>query len=512
MLVHHFLEQSAAEWPEKVALVCGGQRLTYLEINLMANRLANGLREQGIRQGDRVGIYLGNTVETVIGIFAVLKAGGVFVIINPTTKLEKLLVILNNCRATGLITSWSAATQPDIASALLTSRLKFVLCAGPSTEMASVPRKLTILDFDSIQRDNSAEQHSLVSTERDLACLIYTSGTTGEPKGVMCGHNNIVFAATAIVQYLRNTHQDIVMNVLPLSFTYGLYQLLTMCQVGGTLILEESLAYPGAVLNQMQAEGVTGFPGVPTIFAMLLRLDFRAFDLSTLRYLTNAAAGLPTEHVLEIRRRLPRVAFYSMYGQTETARTLYLPPEWIDRKPESVGIPIPGTEVWIEDESGNRPEPGQIGELVVRGKHVMRGYWEATEATFERFRPGPLPREVRCYTGDLFRQDTDGFFYFVSRKDDIIKCKGQKVAPKEIEDVLHQVNGVIHAAVVGVPDPIFGQAIKAVLVVEDGVLSAKEVQAYCRAHLEDFMVPKYVEVRPVLPMTTSGKIKKRELV
>jgi acyl-coenzyme A synthetase/AMP-(fatty) acid ligase len=142
----------------------------------------------------------------------------------------------------------------------------------------------------------------------------------------------------------------------------------------------------------------------------------------------------------------------------------------------------------------------------------MRGYWEATEATFERFRPGPLPREVRCYTGDLFRQDTDGFFYFVSRKDDIIKCKGQKVAPKEIEDVLHQVNGVIHAAVVGVPDPIFGQAIKAVLVVEDGVLSAKEVQAYCRAHLEDFMVPKYVEVRPVLPMTTSGKIKKRELV
>lgn len=513
MVVHDFLEQSAGRWPKKVALVCSGRRLTYAEINLMANRLANGLRRQGIIQGDRVGIYLGNAVETVVGIFAVLKVGGTFVIINPTTKEEKLSVILNNCGATGLLMSWRAATQPTIASALTAcGGLKFIICIGPPEENASAPDGPVILDFDAIQRDNSAEQPPLANTDEDLACLIYTSGTTGEPKGVMCGHDNMVFAAAAIVQYLQNTHQDVVMNVLPLSFTYGLYQLLTMFQVGGTLILEESFVYPAAVLNQMRDEGVTGFPGVPTLFAMLLRLDLRDFDLSKLRYLTNAAAALPTEHILEIRRRLPQVAFYSMYGQTETARTLYLPPEWTDRKPGSVGIPITGTEAWIEDESGNRAEPGQTGELIVRGRHVMRGYWEAPEATAERFRPGSLPNEGLCCTGDLFRQDRDRFFYFVSRKDDIIKCKGEKVAPKEVENVLYQLKGVIQAAVVGVPDPIFGQAIKAVLVVEGDALTVKEVQAHCRAYLEDFMVPKYVEIRSDLPTTASGKIKRQELV
>jgi acyl-CoA synthetase (AMP-forming)/AMP-acid ligase II len=351
-----------------------------------------------------------------------------------------------------------------------------------------------------------------VNIDLDLACLIYTSGSTGDPKGVMSDHSNVVFVASSIIEYLCNTESDIVINVLPLSFDYGLYQLLMAFKFGGTLVLENSFAYPAAILKRIEQERVTGFPGVPTIFALLLQMDLSAYDLSSLRYLTNTAAALPPSHILELRHKFPWATLYSMYGLTETKRTLYLPPDQLETRPGSVGIPIPGTEAWIEDAAGRRLGPGEVGELVVRGRHVMRGYWEAPEATAKRYRPGPIPGERLCYTGDLFRMDEGGYFYFVGRSDDIIKSRGEKVAPKEVENVLYGLSGVVEAAVVGVPDPILGQAIKALLVVKSGVkLTAAEVLAHCRAHMEDYMVPQQVEFKDALPKTASGKIKKTDL-
>jgi len=245
---------------------------------------------------------------------------------------------------------------------------------------------------------------------------------------------------------------------------------------------------------------------VPTHFALLLQLDLGLYDLSSLRYVTNTAAALPVQHIQELRRRLPGVALYSMYGLTETKRTLYLPPEQLDKRPGSVGIAIPGTEVWVENEKGERLGPGQPGELIVRGRHVMRGYWGDAEATSRRFRPGTLPGERLCYTGDVFRMDDEGFYYFLGRSDDIIKSRGEKVSPKEVENVLYGLAGVVEAAVVGVPDPILGQAIKAFLVVKGVQRTKAEVLAHCRAHLEDHLVPKDVEFRDELPKTSSGKI------
>jgi acyl-CoA synthetase (AMP-forming)/AMP-acid ligase II len=200
-----------------------------------------------------------------------------------------------------------------------------------------------------------------------------------------------------------------------------------------------------------------------------------------------------------------------MYGLTETKRTLYLPPELLGSKPGSVGIAIPGTEVWLEDPEGHRLGPDTPGELVVRGRHVMRGYWEAPEATAERFKPGPLPAERVCHTGDLFRMDIDGCMTFVGRKDDIIKSRGEKVSPKEIENVLYSLKGVLEAAVIGVPDPILGQAVKVFVVVTDKALGDAQIAAHCRTHLEDFMMPKYIEFRDSLPKTSSGKISKKGL-
>jgi len=508
MLVQDFLHDTAARLPQKTALVCGQGRYSYGQLAAMANRLANALRAHGLERGGRVVIHLPNSVEAVVGIFGVLTAGGVFVCLNPGVKRDKLAYIVNNCRATALLTEARLAAGGLLAGLERECpSLRHVIACDPDCRAAHAGGE-RLLDFWKLQEEFPDQRPRSANIDLDLACLIYTSGTTGEPKGVMSDHSNVVFASGSIIQYLRNTEADVVLNALPVAFDYGLYQVLMTFRFGGTLVLEPSFAYPAAVLQTMARERVTGFPGVPTMFAMLLGMDLARYDLSSLRYLTNTAAALPVSHLQAIRKLFPQATLYSMYGLTETKRTLYLPPAELDRRPDSVGIPIPGTEAWLEDEAGRRLGPGEVGELVVRGRHVMRGYWEAPEATARRFRPGPIPGERLCYTGDLFRMDADGFFYFVARKDDIIKSRGEKVSPKEVENVLYQLPGVREAAVVGVPDPVLGQAIKAFVVCANGALTETQVLAHCRKHLEDFMVPKYVEFRAALPRTASGKIAK----
>jgi amino acid adenylation domain-containing protein len=514
MLVQDFLQDSADRLPEKIALVCDNQRLTYDEVERMANRLANALRSWGVKRGDRVAIYLPNSIPSVVGVFAALKAGGVFVVVNSTTKQDKLIGILNNCEATALVTT---GRNRDLAQAVLAAVPSIKLCvlSGPLPQGAVMPvatgAGAMFLQYEDIQRVMADSRPPRVNIDLDLACLIYTSGSTGEPKGVMSDHSNVVFAAGSIIEYLHNVESDIVIGMLPLSFDYGLYQLLMVFKFGGTLVLERSFTYPAAILKRIQDERVTGFPGVPTIYAMLLNMDLSEFDLSSLRYLSNTAAALPPSHIQQLRAKFPWATIYSMYGLTETKRTLYLPPEQLDRRADSVGIPIPGTECWVVDDQGNRLPPCEVGELVVRGRHVMRGYWEDPAMTAQRYRPGLLPGERLCYTGDLFRMDQEGFFYFVGRKDDIIKTRGEKVAPKEVEAVLYRLDGIVEAAVVGIPDPVLGEAVKAVVVADRGQLSEAQILAHCRANLEDFMIPQTVEIRDELPKTPSGKIDKKPL-
>jgi long-chain acyl-CoA synthetase len=508
MLVHNYLEQSARLRPNHICLVCGNQQLSYAEVDQAATRLANGLLTLGVERGFRAAVYLPNSVEAVVSIFGILKTGGVFVMINPSTKPQKLSYILNNCEASVLIASAREADnllqiKQDVRS-LLTEILV------PDLPDGFHPPEFK--SYTAIQAEYPVDIQKTTGTiDLDLACLIYTSGSTGDPKGVMSDHSNIDFATDSIIRYLENREDDIVLNALPLSFDYGLYQLLMVFKFGGKLVLENGFAFPAAILKRMESERVTGFPGVPTIFSLLLQMDTSVYDLSSLRYITNTAAALPPNHILQIKQRFGWVRLFSMYGLTETKRTLYLPPEQLDARPASVGKAIPGTEVWLEGEDGQRLGAGQIGELVVRGRHVMRGYWNDPVESAKRFRPGPIPGERVCYTGDLFTMDSEGYFYFVARKDDIIKSRGEKVSPIEVERVIFSLEGVTEVAVVGVADPFFGQVIKAFVVCKNKAITEIEVLAYCRAHLEDFMIPKYVEFRDELPKTLSGKIKKSDL-
>lgn len=512
MRVEHFLEQSAARFPDKTALVAGGRRISYAELDLEASRVASGLIALGLKRGDRTVIFMDNVWEAVVSIFAVLKAGGVFSPVNASTKADKLAFILNNCRASAVLTQ--ARLAPVVRDALVQApsvAITVVAQAGADDE-AVVPMSER---FEALARGDYGD-HACRSPgiEVDLAMLIYTSGSTGFPKGVMMTHQNVVAAATSITTYLENTSDDIILNALPISFDYGLYQVLMAARMGATLVLEKSFTFPAAIFKRIREEAVTGLPLVPTMAAIILQMrDLAPGDYPSLRYLTNTAAALPPAHIGRLRQLFPTATVFSMYGLTECKRCTWLPPSELDHKPGSVGIAIPGTEAYVVRDNGERALPGEIGELVIRGPHVMKGYWENEEATAKALRQGPYPWEKVLYTGDLFKADEDGFLYFVGRKDDIIKTKGEKVSPKEVENVLYALPGIREAVVIGVPDPVLGSALRAVIATEtDANLTEADVIRHCARHLEDFMVPRQIEFRAELPKTDTGKISRRLVI
>ncbi len=508
MRVERFLEDSAARSPDKVALVVGESRVTYARFDDRANRLAQALRSRGVGRGDRVVVCLDNSVEAAVAVFAALKAGAVFCVVNPTTKADKLTYILNNCRAAAVVTH--ARQLPVAAAAVERSPSVGATFVADAAEQPAVRGGVRL---SAACEEAPAGRPADPGIDIDLAMVIYTSGSTGFPKGVMMTHQNVVAAATSITTYLENTADDIVLSVLPLSFDYGLYQLLMSVKTGATLVLEQSFAFPFAVLQKLERERATGFPLVPTIAALLLKMkDLAPGRFPHLRYITNTAAALPPAHIERLQELFPTTRIYSMYGLTECKRCTYLPPDQLKQRPGSVGKAIPNTEAYVVGDDGERLEAGQVGELVIRGAHVMKGYWENPEATDRMLRPGPHPWEKVLHTGDLFRADEEGFLYFVGRKDDIIKTRGEKVSPKEVENVLYALPGVREAAVIAVPDPVLGASIRAVVVLaEEGCLTEREVLAHCARQLEDFMVPRSVEFRRELPKTDTGKIRRSEV-
>ena len=329
----------------------------------------------------------------------------------------------------------------------------------------------------------------------------------------MLTHRNMLAAATSVSTYLEMREDEVVLALLPLSFDYGLYQVIMAARLGATVVLEQSFAYPARTLQLIQEEEITGLPGVPTVFAMMASMDdLSAYDLSRVRFISNTAATLTESHIEFLRETFLGARIYSMYGITECHRISYLPPEDLARKPRSVGIPIPNTEFWVADEEGSRSRTNETGELVVRGPTVMAGYWGDEEKTAERLRPGPVPGERVLHTGDLARMDEEGYLYFVGRTDDILKSRGEKVAPKEVEDAIGRIPGVREAAVVGMDDEILGQAVVAFVVSEpDGGPTEKEVLRGCRASLEAFMVPERVVFLPEMPRSPHGKVARQDL-
>jgi long-chain acyl-CoA synthetase len=361
-------------------------------------------------------------------------------------------------------------------------------------------------DLEQLARDASVPHE--IPGDDDLAALMHTSGSTGGPKGVMHCHGGLGFVTDSIIEYLEIVPEDRILNLLPLSFGYGLTHLLFCIRSGATLVLEPGVGLPGRIVKLLEDQRITGLPGVPTVFQMLLTLrGLSERPFPHLRFLTSAGAALPGPAIEEVRSTFPNARLYVMYGQTECIRTCYLPPDQLDVRPSSVGVPIPGTDTWIEDDEGNEVGPGVVGELIVRGPHVMQGYWRNPRATIERVREGRRPGERVLASNDLFRTDEEGYLYFVGRRDDIIKSRGEKVPPREVEEILHLDPAVHEAAVVGVPDRLLGEAVHAHVSPREGSeLDPAGLKRLCAEHLEDYMVPQRIVVHDELPRNQNNKV------
>lgn len=508
-LLQGILKKNAEERPDKIALICENENLTYHQIDVMSNRMANSFRQNGIKDGDRILFYLLNGIEQVVGIFAALKANAVFVGVDSGNTFETLKHIASDCAAAGLVTYSHRAT---IAECLMdeVSSLRVTILVGQKPDRFAEG----FLSYDEVQatyQDELPPQHMI---EGDLAYLIYTSGSTGQSKGVMVTHRSILFTIQSGIEYMEQSEEEVQISPLQLSFSPGINQLFQIFHIGGTLILEKSLAFPAATLKRMETLKVTGFSGVPTMLTLLMQMNLDRYDLSSLRYISSVGAALAPSLIQKIRQKLPNVSIYSYYGMAEASYSLGLAPSQIDDRPASVGKPFPGTQAWIIDEKGQRVAPNETGELVLRGTHVRSGYWNHAEETAQRFKSGLVPGETVCHSGDIFRMDSEGYFYFIGRSDEIIKSGAKKVVPKEIENALYGLEGVLEAAAVGVDDPILGQAIKVFVVPTPqakATLMPDHILRHCKQTLEAYKVPRDIELRDSLPKTSSGKIMKKSL-
>ena len=512
-LIHEFIFSSARRTPAAEALVHGTRRLDYAALATLVQRAADGFLAAGLGRGERVAVYLEKTVENVASMFGASAAGGVFVPVNPLLKPEQVAYILADCNVRILVTSADRLRQmggalvacPDLRKVIVTGTPG----ALPALDGVEVVGWEAALDVSMPQKPHRA-------IDTDMAAILYTSGSTGKPKGVVLAHRNMVAGAESVASYLENTPEDRILSVLPLSFDYGLSQLTTAFSVGATAVLINYLL-PRDILNAVQAERITGLAAVPPLWIQLAQLDWPAD--CTLRYLTNSGGAMQRPTLAALRSKLPNAKPFLMYGLTEAFRSTYLPPAEADRRPDSMGKAIPNAEVMVLRPDGTECEPGEPGELVHRGALVSLGYWNDPAKTAERFKPfvsrhhGLVLTEIAVWSGDTVRKDEEGFLYFISRNDEMIKTSGYRVSPSEVEEVIYAHPDVAEAAALGVAHPNLGQAIVVIALAREGSgLTAEALLANCKPRLPAYMLPaRIIMAEASLPRNPNGKIDRKLL-
>ena len=489
---------------------------TYEALQKQIGEFASALVASGLQRSDRVAVYADKSVDAVTVLFGASYAGGVIVPVNPLLKPEQVAYILRDCNVKVLVTTSArlGALMPAL-SHCPDLRLVVTLDSNLPQEASSSPFGVAPLD-DFTASGGARPVHRVIDS--DMAAILYTSGSTGSPKGVVLSHRNLVAGAESVASYLENVPGDRILAALPLSFDYGLSQVTTALHVGATAVLHNHLL-PADTIRAVARERITGLAGVPPLWMQLTSVEWPATINDHLRYITNSGGAMPTHTLALIRRRVPRTRPYLMYGLTEAFRSTYLPPSEIDRRPTSIGKAIPNAEVLVVREDGSECDADEPGELVHRGALVSLGYWNDEQRTRERFRPVPGQRselampEYAVWSGDTVKRDAEGFLYFISRRDEMIKTSGYRVSPTEIEEAVFRTGLVAEVAAFGVAHPSLGQAIVIVALPSKGVSPDTEaLLAACKAHLPAFMMPAHVAWSDsALPRNTNGKIDRKSL-
>ena len=519
-LLHDLIHVAADRAPHAPSLTHGTTTLSSAQLQSQVSAFASGLSSTGIERGARVGIWLDKRIETVVASFGAPAAGMVFVPMNPLLKPEQVAFIAADCQVRVLVTSADrlALLLPVLPQC---AGLQHLVIADREPGASAVPAGLALHLWGDWLGAAPCAGHRVIDT--DMAAILYTSGSTGSPKGVVLSHRNMVAGAKSVASYLENGPSDTLLAALPLSFDAGFSQLTTAFHSGARVVLLNYLM-PRDVLKAMEREKVTGLTAVPPLYIQLCPLEWPAAIKENLRYFANTGGRMPRETLDQLRRKVPQAKPFLMYGLTEAFRSTYLPPEEVDRRPDSIGKAIPNAEILVLREDGSECAAEEPGELVHRGALVGQGYWGDAEKTAERYKPLPsgiggresglqLP-EYAVYSGDTVRRDAEGFLYFVGRRDEMMKTSGYRVSPTEVEEVLYATRLVGECVAFGIEHSTLGQTIQVVATAPDGsaALDVQALMAACKQRMPAYMVPAGVQpMAGPLPRNPNGKIDRKLL-
>jgi acyl-CoA ligase (AMP-forming) (exosortase A-associated) len=517
-LLTELILHSAQRRPDAAALTYGHLTLNYGELAQAVEQASSAFIRLGLHRGERVAVYLEKSFETVVACFGAALAGVVCVPVNPLLRPEQVAYILRDCNVRIVVTSNDRfGILKDALDAC--PDLHHVVAVG-ADQASSQDRHYALHTWDGFMSGQTVPGHRVIDT--DLAAILYTSGSTGRPKGVLLSHRNMVAGARSVASYLENRSDDTLLAALPFSFDAGFSQLTTAFHVGARVALLNYLL-PIDVIKAIKREHVTGLTAVPPLYIQLAQLDWPSDIAGHLRYFANTGGRMPRDTLSALRQRLPKSKPFLMYGLTEAFRSTYLPPEEVDRRPDSIGKAIPNVEILVLRKDGSPCAPREQGELVHRGALVGMGYWNDPEKTAERFKPLPsqapsrepgmvLP-EIAVFSGDTVFMDEEGFLYFVGRHDDMIKTSGYRVSPMEVEEIVYGTRLVGECVAFGIDHPILGQVIHVIATPPvEGNIDAETLSKECRKRMPSYMVPAVIDIRPgPLPRSPNGKFDRKSL-
>lgn len=484
------LENQAKQRPVKTAIVEGTRRISYEELTRLSNQYAVLFSKAGVKRGDRIALHLYRSIELTAALFASWRIGAVAVVVNEVLKQKQIQYIVTHSEATLFVSSkqlLANITEPVISN-----------------------EKIIAIDEAILTNEMPPPSPAI---DADLAMIIYTSGSTGMPKGIMLSHRNLLNGAEIVSDYLHITENDIIISLLPFSFDYGLNQLLSSVLHGGTLVIERS-SMPADICNTLAKEKVTGLAAVPMLWQQLAhaRSPFTKTSFPHLRYFTNTGGRMPEQLTKLFRQAHPHVQIYLMFGLTEAFRSTYLPPDQVDIRPTSIGKAIPNVEILVLNDKGEECAPGEVGELVHRGGTISMGYWRDPENTAKRFRPVPFEKgkngmpEIAVYSGDFVKKDEEGFLYYVGRMDQMIKSRGMRVSPEEIEEYIHASSLVSHVVAFSIPkNDVETQIVAAIVPKESSNFNENELKLFCKREMPEYMCPEIFWRWDKFPLTSSGK-------
>lgn len=512
------------QYPDLPAVVCGSNAISYSQLDKLSEKMAATLREGGVQKGDRVGVFMLKSIESIVAMFAILKAGAVYVPIDWFVPMERLTFIIENCAMKALVTSTVGIGK--IASEKTSQQPFIPLCLvadsqTTSNNYSSVAGNVVLRE--AIDKQNATLPAILGIIDRDLAYILYTSGSTGSPKGVMFSHLNALVFIEMAVEYFKITSQDRLVNHAPLHFDLSVFDVFCAIKAGGCVVLltEKETMFPPAVLAAISRHRITIWNSVPSALIQLVqRTSLDAAALSSLRLVLFAGELFPPKYLRILMQKLPNATHYNMYGQTEanssTCYKIETVPEQ-DDEPLPIGKAFPNYAVFALDDSGSVvTKPGERGELYVRGSTIALGYWLDEKKTALNFVPNPLQSEtpeIVYKTGDIVTIDDKGNYVYIGRNDNIVKCRGSRVDIGDIESTLYKFPGVAQAAVAAIPDDEIGNRLIGFIIPEaDRIVLPDDLKAFCAQKIPRYMVPETIILSISFPRTSTGKIDRHELI